>query len=89
MLSKSKLSKPLLALSLVSLLSLGAGTAVAEQAKLPTKVTVDPATGNVVEREKFLSEMTPQEKAKLSKEQVKQLEVVEAVALKDKEKPKY
>lgn len=78
MLLTNRINKTLLATSIAALLSLASGSALAEDAEGANKIYVDPVTGEVKEAPKLLSEMTAEEKAKLSDEEYKSLKGIEA-----------
>ena len=66
-------------------MSIAASSAYAMEEEQPSKIYIDPVTGEVVEYQKLLSEMTEEEKAKLSLDEMKKLQEIEA-AQKTKEK---
>jgi len=77
MLFNIRFRKFLLLGAITSILALTQGAALAEQKK-PTRIHVDPVSGEVTEIPKLLSEMTAAEKATLSEVELKELEKVEA-----------
>lgn len=83
--------KRLFTIGLAAVLALGAGALSAEERAPAGKIYVDPVTGEVIEYQKLLSEMTEEEKASLTAEEIKKLEEIEAAAKAkaELEKPGY
>lgn len=89
MLSIKKLNKVIVTATALLMLTLSTGISFAQSGS-NTKITaIDPATGRVVEAPKLLSEMTEEEKAAYSEEDLKILAAHEAEMKKQAEMPKY
>lgn len=87
--TKNSFTKTLLATSIATIFSLGAVSAYAQQNQTPETLYTDPQTGEVKVAAKFLSEMTEEEKAALSIEEIKILAEIEAQSKVSPEYPKH
>lgn len=85
----SKLIKSTVTITTVLMLALGTGVSVAQDVPQAKIVAVDQATGRVVEASKLLSEMSDEEKAAYTEEDLKILEAHEAELKKMTDKLKY
>ncbi len=84
-----ELIKSIITVTTILILTLSAGTSFAQGDPDIVITAIDAATGRVVEATKLLSEMTEEEKAAYSEEDIKILDAHEAELKKQAEMPKY
>ncbi|MBX2848809.1 MAG: hypothetical protein KTR16_10845 [Acidiferrobacterales bacterium] len=89
MLNIKLLSKPVSVMLTILALTFGAGISVAQQTPDEVITVVDPATGRVIEAPKHFSEMSEEEKAAYTEEDLKILESHEAELKKMMDKSNY
>ncbi len=82
----TRLAKTLLSASLAAALALATATAIAQDDATAMKTYTDPVSGELKVAPRLLSEMTEEEKAALSQEEVKYLQEIEALVQKEKER---
>ena len=81
----TRLTKPLLSTSIAIALALASATVIAQDDSA-MKTYTDPVSGELKVAPKLLSEMTEQEKAALSQEEVKYLQEIEGLVMKEQNK---
>ena len=81
----TRLAKPLLSTSIAIAIALASATVIAQDDSA-MKTYTDPVSGELKVAPKLLSEMTEQEKAALSQEEVKYLQEIEGLVMKEQNK---
>lgn len=79
----TRLTKTLLSASIAAALALASATATAQEDSTAMKTYTDPVSGELKVAPKLLSEMTEEEKAALSEEEVKYLQEIEGLVQKE------
>ena len=79
----TRLTKTLLSTSIAAALALASASAIAQEDSTAMKTYTDPVSGELKVAPKLLSEMTEEEKAALSNEEVKYLQEIEGLVMKE------